>query len=202
MLARYLTNVFLDGIVDESSDEDESDEEVLDLSASEEERDLLELYESEDEPAEDFDVKDPSSPSVREHDYMEKPLPPLPNTDSEEFLEPVEKSENTNTVDETEIDLRISKKSGEESTDQDGLVNKNEQALPLFSSESEESEKNDYPDRHQGTVDTKVADATHTGSMNSNSGTSPGIEPPAKSPASDSANSTNEAERHDDDKAR
>lgn len=203
MLARYLTDVFLDGIVDESSDEDESDEEVLDLSASEEEKDLLEFYDSEDESAEDPNVKSPLSPSVQEREYTEKPLPPLPNTDNEEILEPNQKSENSNTVDETEINLRISKTSGEESTSQDGLVNKNEQALPLFSSESEESENNDYPDRHQGTLDT-VADGRRNGSMTSNSDTSPDMGPPLKSPAvaNDSAYSTNKTDNHDDDKAR
>ena len=198
LFARYFTKCFLDGIVDESSDEEESDEEVLDLSASEDENDLLELYESEDERTADSKVEDSWPPSVTEHNYPEKPLPPLPNTGSGDILEPVGTSdsvvrENIKTVDDSEVDLRISEKTSDESTLLDSALDKNEQPIPLFSSEDEKAENVCAPSKQEVTLDT-VVDAAQKESVSSNLVTSQDVRSTVNSAAAanHSGNKTNE----------
>ena len=85
MLNGCSKNTFLvGGLVDESSDEGGSDEEVLDLSASEDEKELVEVYSSDEELGEDTEAKDSQPPSFPEQDIPRKPLPPLPKAKDDE----------------------------------------------------------------------------------------------------------------------
>ena len=146
--------MFLDGIVDESSDDDASDEEVLDLSASEDERELVELYESDEQNAEIAKTEDQPPPPVPERDFPRKPLPPVPNINSkEDILEPVQKNEShdaqrNETVDGIDIKLRLSENEDETKSHDDGSLKTDNHLLPTFSSEDED-EAEEFLKRHQ-----------------------------------------------------
>ena len=206
-----LGHYFLDGIVDGSSDEDGSDEEVLDLSASEDEKDLLELYESEEEHTLDSNAESPAPPSGPECDYVEKPLPPIPTVAEKEFLEPAQKFEShvdkeSKPDDDREVSRKFSEKSEDKSTTNND-VEKENQSLPLFTSE-DEIKGSGVPQKKE-TFSETIANPSQSRPLNEDSSKGSDTCQPVESQVNsvDSGDRANEAESHvkyenEDDKAR
>lgn len=136
--------------MDDSSDDDDSDEEILDLSASEDEKDVIQTYEAERGNEEDSDSKYPSPPAVPSRDFPRKPLPPLPkgNLDEEESFEAAKNSSSRSSdIEQNEkigIDYSVPKTNEKDSHLVDDTAEDDKQLLPTYSSEDEDGISNEF----------------------------------------------------------